>query len=293
MTEQPYYDPNSLADHLDEVLPPGGRDVPAGDPDPLVEAAALLSSAPKFALSPEALARIQTQVMAAHSAMPEPAPRPFGARLPLLMGGAAVIVVAIVVILVSKGMPSVIVPTATNQPSITPAITATQTATATPRSTPTATQTANAAPTSEATSSPALTPTPTALPISLVIEGPVEAINGNVVTIYGVEVEFPVDAPILKVIHIGDTVRVEGSTVSTTVVAVNTTIDNADVAVNSQSGAVWRDSGDCSNPPPDWAPANGWRRRCQGGANPGSSNPGQPGNGNKNSNKGMGKGKDG
>jgi hypothetical protein len=43
-----------------------------------------------------------------------------------------------------------------------------------------------------------------------------------------------------------------------------------DVNVNPQSGEVWRDKGNCQNPPPDWAPANGWRRRC--GENTGNDN---------------------
>jgi hypothetical protein len=42
------------------------------------------------------------------------------------------------------------------------------------------------------------------------------------------------------------------------------TFTQVDVTV-SDSGEVWRDDGSCNNPPPPWAPANGWRRRCESG----------------------------
>jgi hypothetical protein len=29
---------------------------------------------------------------------------------------------------------------------------------------------------------------------------------------------------------------------------------------------VWRDDNECGNPPPPWAPAHGWRRKCGGGS---------------------------
>jgi hypothetical protein len=32
----------------------------------------------------------------------------------------------------------------------------------------------------------------------------------------------------------------------------------------SGNGQVWRDEGNCDNPPPSWAPAHGWRLRCEG-----------------------------
>lgn len=44
------------------------------------------------------------------------------------------------------------------------------------------------------------------------------------------------------------------------------------------AGLNWDDNADCSNPPPAWAPAVGWRARCEGAAVPpaGGSNPGPP-----------------
>ncbi len=108
----------------------------------------------------------------------------------------------------------------------------------------------------------------TSLPVTIIIEGPVQIINANIVTIYDIDIEINVNDPILNVIQVGDFIRVEGDSRSegTTliVIAVFVVIVDVDVVVNVD-GDVWRDSGDCSNGPPPWAPANGWRRRCEGG----------------------------
>jgi hypothetical protein len=45
-------------------------------------------------------------------------------------------------------------------------------------------------------------------------------------------------------------------------VAVTVVFVNVDVYVFNDE--VFRDDENCSNPPPDWAPAHGWRRRCEG-----------------------------
>ena len=120
------------------------------------------------------------------------------------------------------------------------------------------------------------------LPITIVIEGPVEAININIVTIFDIDIEVDPDDPILNVIEIGDTIRVEGDTTGTgdtiIIVAINITIINVEIFSNDQ-GEVWRDSGNCSNGPPPWAPAHGWRRRCEGNNN--SNNGGGRGSGKK------------
>jgi hypothetical protein len=85
-------------------------------------------------------------------------------------------------------------------------------------------------------------------------------------TIYNIPVVFAPDDPLLSVIVIGDIVRIEAGTVDqggvVVIEAVNVTVVNIDVVV-SEGGQVWRDNGSCSNPPPDWAPAVGWRARCQ------------------------------
>jgi hypothetical protein len=130
----------------------------------------------------------------------------------------------------------------------------------TPEATPEATNSPTPEVTPESTTTPNLT-------ITIVIEGPVQAININIITIYGINVELKPDDPMLKVIRIGDIVHVEGDTEpgegnTIVIVAITVVIVNVDVVVNTD-GQVWRDSGDCSNGPPPWAPANGWRRRCQ------------------------------
>ncbi|GAB4521771.1 MAG: hypothetical protein OHK0046_33480 [Anaerolineae bacterium] len=106
------------------------------------------------------------------------------------------------------------------------------------------------------------------LPVFIVIEGPVTTINVNIITIYDFEIELAVDNPLLTVLQIGDVIRVEGDLqgVGTTIViaAINIVFIDIDVFVNVD-GQVWRGGDDCNNPPPPWAPAEGWRRRCQGG----------------------------
>ncbi|MBI5667041.1 MAG: hypothetical protein HZC41_03465 [Chloroflexi bacterium] len=123
---------------------------------------------------------------------------------------------------------------------------------------------------------PTATPTPTGtltpeatddgLPVIIVVEGPVKEININIITIYNIKIEVDVNDPILTVIRVGDYIRVEGNVVSTgatiVIVAINIIIVDTDVVI-VDGGLVWRDDGGCGNPPPPWAPANGWRRRCQ------------------------------
>jgi hypothetical protein len=139
------------------------------------------------------------------------------------------------------------------------------------------------APEATATPSPAPETTPEAtsqpggdLPVTIVIEGPVQNINVNIITIYDIDIEVNPSDPILTVIQIGDVIRVEGdvqqgSGNTIIIIAVTVVIVDIDVVVNTD-GQVWRDPGNCGNPPPPWAPANGWRRRCQGGGGNGGGN---------------------
>ncbi|MCA9906705.1 MAG: hypothetical protein KC547_22775, partial [Anaerolineae bacterium] len=71
--------------------------------------------------------------------------------------------------------------------------------------------TASPTPTLEPTPGPS--PTPTAVTgggVVVVIEGPVEAINVNIITIYNINIVINADDPVLAIIQIGDLVRVEG-----------------------------------------------------------------------------------
>jgi hypothetical protein len=108
------------------------------------------------------------------------------------------------------------------------------------------------------------------LPVTIVIEGPVEQINVNVIVIFGFNVEIASDDPLLAVIKVGDVVHVEGSLDhplalggNIVIVAVNIVVVNVNIYVNADGQQVWRDEGNCKNPPPPWAPAHGWRRRCE------------------------------
>lgn len=149
-------------------------------------------------------------------------------------------------------------------------------ATAAPESTPEATPEATAAPDDDDTTG-----------VIIVIEGPVQQINVNVITIYNINVIVDPNDPILVVVQIGDIIRVEGELVdddddddggsiviiggdvSVTIIAITIVIVDVDVVINPDDGQAWRDPGDCGNPPPPWAPAHGWRRRCEGSGNSG------------------------
>jgi hypothetical protein len=140
--------------------------------------------------------------------------------------------------------------------------------------TPTATGTSTAEVQSIVTHIPTITPSPTSLPVTLVVEGPVQAINGNIVIIYDIEIAVDPNDPMLGIIQIGDVVHVDGNLIvdgsQMVIIAVNIDIVNIEVNVN-EGGETWRDPGDCSNPPPLWAPAHGWRARCEGAPPPGNS----------------------
>jgi hypothetical protein len=111
---------------------------------------------------------------------------------------------------------------------------------------------------------PEATTVPGTLPITIVIEGPVEAININIITIYNINIQLKDDDPSLNIIQVGDIVHVDGDTEELNgtiiIIAINIVIVNVDV--NPDSGEFFRDNGNCSNPPPPWAPAHGWHRRC-------------------------------
>jgi uncharacterized protein DUF5667 len=177
-------------------------------------------------------------------------------------------------------------PTPTSMPSPTEAPTQTVTIiTETPL--PTASLTASPSPTEIMTQSPTTTVSPdtTNLPVNLIIEGPIQSINDNIVVIYEFEIELAPDDPLLSIIQVGDVVRIggniSGNIEETGVVALQADIVSPDVEVNG-TGEVWRDTGDCSNPPPSWALAHGWRVRCEGDQQPGNSS----GNNNNNGNNG-------
>jgi len=111
--------------------------------------------------------------------------------------------------------------------------------------------------------------------VIIIIEGPVEEVNINIITIFNFNIEVDPSDPLLTVIRIGDVLRVEGNLAdeidfdgNIVLIAINITFINVEVFVLDDQ--VWRDPGDCSNAPPPWAPANGWRRRCDSSGDSGS-----------------------
>ncbi len=205
--------------------------------------------------------------------------------------------------------------TATATPEGTAEATAEATVEATAEATVEATAEATVEATAEATleTTPEVTPEVTMEPdddgdIIIIIEGPVQSININIITIYNINIQMRADDPLLTVIRIGDIIRVEGEIPggddddggdiiligsSITIIAITVIIVDVDVVI--VDGVIWRDYGDCGNPPPPWAPANGWRRRCEtpqnnGGGNQGGGNNGGGNNGGGNNGGGNGMG---
>ncbi len=206
---------------------------------------------------------------------------------------------------VAASVQAQIVQPATASPTASPSATPTNTQTPTDTFTPTDTQTATptASPTATATST--LTPTAT-LEVNIVIMGPIEAIEDNTIVIYGIEFVLDDNNPLLDALEIGDVVRMDGQITnpgdeSVTAAGISTESNDDSLAISEDGSSVWRDDGNCDNPPPDWAPANGWRQRCDAGseaggnsANPGNGNQGQGvGNDNQGSNNGQGQGNNG
>ena len=92
------HDPNTLADQLDVLLPPGRFDTPAGDDNRLLDAAVRLAVVPQPpALSADAKARIQLQVINAYRQQARPMPR---FKRVSMMRWAAVVGVILVLLVV-------------------------------------------------------------------------------------------------------------------------------------------------------------------------------------------------
>lgn len=153
--------------------------------------------------------------------------------------------------------------TSTTTPTLTSTatMTATQTATSTPTSTATVTLTNTAAPTHTATPAPTSAVQATPDRSTIIIEGPVNAVEGNTIKVYDFTLVVAVNDPIIEVIRVGDVLRVAGERSGVTIQVISIVIINVVVVI--QDGAVWRDD-DCTNPPPAWAEdeADNWYSRC-------------------------------
>lgn len=73
------------------------------------------------------------------------------------------------------------------------------------------------------------------LPITIIIEGPVEAINVNIITIFSLEIEVDEDDPILLELVIGDNIHIEGNISvedgAIVIIVVNITIIQIDIII--------------------------------------------------------------
>lgn len=192
------------------------------------------------------------------------------------IGGAGWFLLLLVVMGIGGGiLLAVVVGSSQSSPSVLPATTETATATTTIIATlmptvvathtlvPTHTLTASAPPTNTPA---AATQTPQPLVSTLdrsqiIVEGPVNGIDGNVITIYNLTIRLEPTTPLLNVIRTGDIVRVEGQYEGDAIEVISITF--IDVTVVVRDGQAWR-ADDCGNPPPIWAQpdAEAWYSRC-------------------------------
>ena len=122
--------------------------------------------------------------------------------------------------------------------------------------------------------------------VIIVIEGPVQAININIIVIYGFEIEVNEDDLILTVLQIGDVIRVEGryndeddDDERIRLIAINITVVSVTIVIIDNQ--IWRDTGSCTGIPA-WVPEDAIEIiliRCQGGGNQPPSNGGGRGGG--------------
>ena len=137
---------------------------------------------------------------------------------------------ATIIVIIDFGTPATPVPEVTEEPDMTPEVTTEPEVTEEPESTETPV--------------PPIVIDTNGAPI-IVIEGPVQAISVNYITIFDIDIEVDSADPILTQIRIGDTVRVEGEGSfggdTIVIVALNITIVQTTVIVvnNPGSGAVY------------------------------------------------------
>ncbi len=99
--------------------------------------------------------------------------------------------------------------------------------------------TPEATPDVESTPEAGATPEAGDTPVTIVIEGPVQSININIITIFDIDIEVDPSDPILTEIEIGDNIRIEGNPTTRggtiIIVAVNITIINV-IIINNPGG---------------------------------------------------------
>ncbi len=213
MTEH-RYDPDILAERLDQLLSPEGTGTPAdliGETDPLLDAALRLAKAPRPELPSAAMYRIQAQVLDASRQHMPVTPH---SRLPRI--GWAMAAAAAMLVLTVLALPQIVEVSRR------------------PTATPTATPEIRSVPVEDSTSpTPTLSPTTTPSPADTLTPTP-----------EGSETPTPTGSPAM------------------------------DMAATEWGVMVLEDGTedyDCQNPPPDHAPALGWREQCENEDAPGRS----------------------
>lgn len=179
-----------------------------------------LRQAPQWRLTPRAYHAIHEKILA-ELANPTPPPTPpaggnglfSAAPGPWLMGGLVMAVALVIGGIVAWGQVSqgggigaLATPTEVATPTempVTPSLITTSTATWT------ATATRTPSPTFTATATTPAMPTVTPTEVVLLIEGTVDQVVDNVITIQGTEVLVPTQHPLLAVIDVEDTLRIE------------------------------------------------------------------------------------
>jgi hypothetical protein len=132
----------------------------------------------------------------------------------------------------------------------------------------------------------------------VVIQGPVQVIDRGTIRIYDFNILVDPTNDVLRNLHVGDVARIEGilATSNEQSVLIATTIQRVSGPPQPPDpsgppnppgphGGPGDDGPDnCDNPPPDHAPAHGWRERCEGvphdppGHGPGHGADNDPGN---------------
>ena len=171
-----------------------------------------------------------------------PQPKPPLPIVTLIGVMIAILVIIIVIVIVS----SVISAPKQELPQLTSTVPS-EVVTPTLLPTPEADATNTNEPTIEATQTQAIVPISTPLPIAtdddtiIIIEGPVQAISVNIITIFNINVQVDSNDPILTQVQIGDNVRVEGHAVpqgnTIIIIAVNVTIVNVIIVNPPQGGS--------------------------------------------------------
>lgn len=111
------------------------------------------------------------------------------------------------------------------------------------------------------------------LPITIIIDGSVQSINGNIIVIYGFSITLDPNDPVLVNLQVGDVLQIHGNLGDSNIIIAVIVIIIADydddididfdIDIDTGNDDVYVRP-ECRNPPPPWAPAHGWRRKCEG-----------------------------